>query len=179
MIQLRGSISGELALALILLVTAVGVDDGWVRPQEDELARLTNRKKVVERSVMLAMRERAEWEAIQGYLDAEGDDGETWRARYVEQDPLHLLEDIRKGAGLRRFDVRLQEREPSPPFQKTTYFMSVHGDFTRQVRFLKTLEQAAPLITVESFVMDRQNGDPGVTFKLNVSVLTLAEGSTP
>ena len=128
---------------------------------------------------MLAMRERAEWEVIQEYLGAEGSDGEVWKARYVEQDPLHLLEEIRKGAGLRRFDVRLQKREPSPPFQKTTYFMSVQGSFTRQIRFLKTLEQATPLITVESFVMDRQNGDPGVTFKLNVSVLTLAEGSTP
>ena len=97
----------------------------------------------------------------------------------MTRDPLHLLEEIRKEAKLRRFDVRLQERELQDPFLKTTYFMSVHGSFAQQVRFLKSLEQAAPLITVESFVMDRQEGDSRLTFKLNVAVLTLAAGNTP
>lgn len=170
---------GELGLALLLLAAALVVDFAWVRPQESDLLRLTTQKKSAERSVLLADQERLEWGAIQGYLAAAGDSTGTWRDKYRERDPLRLLEEKREAAGLRRFDIRLQEGEARPPFRRTTYFMSVHGDFDRQIRFLKSLEEAAPLITVGSFAMDDQDGDSKVTLKLTVSVLTLPpeEGS--
>jgi Tfp pilus assembly protein PilO len=174
--RLLPRISGELALAIVLVVSAVGVDFAFVRPQENELQRLATRKKMAERSYMLALHEQAEWDAMRDYLHGDEEDGD-WRHSYMTQDPLQLLEEIRKEARLRRFDVRLQERELQDPLLKTTYFMSVHGSFAQQLRFLKSLEQAAPLITVESFVMDKQDGDPAVTSKLNVAVLTLAAES--
>lgn len=170
---------GELGLALLLLAAALVVDFAWVRPQEGDLLRLTTRRKSAERSVLLAMQERAEWDAIQGYLAAAGDSTGAWRERYRERDPLRLLEEKREAAGLKRFDIRLQEGEASPPFRRTTYFMSVYGDFDRQIRFLKSLEEAAPLISVGSFAMDNEGGGSEVTLKLNVSVLTLpVEGSS-
>jgi len=170
---------GELGLALLLLAAALAVDFAWVRPQESDLLRLTARKKGAERAVLLAMQERSEWEAIQGYLAAAQDSAGTWRDKYQERDPLRLLEEKREAAGLKRFDIRLQEGTATPPFRRTTYFMSVHGGFDRQMRFLKSLEEAAPLISVGSFVMDNESGDAEVTLKLNVSVLTLpVEGSS-
>lgn len=171
-------VTSELGLAVVLILSAVGVDYAFVRPQEDELERLATRKKMAERSFMLAMHEQAEWDAMRDYLHGDEEDGD-WRDPYMTRDPLQLLEEIRKEAQLRRFDVRLQERELQDPFLKTTYFMSVHGSFAQQIRFLKSLEQAAPLITVESFILDKQDGDAALTSKLNVAVLTLAAGSAP
>lgn len=165
--------SGELGLATLLLVTAVGVDFAWVRPAESEVKRLSTQKKAAERTAMLAQREQAEWEALREYLG--GEDPAAWRSRYRTEDPLHLLEELREESGLRRHDVRLYKREPEPPFLKTTYFMSIEGDFSRQLSFIKALEQAAPLVTVDSFIMDREDRSSTITSKLNVSVLTLSE----
>jgi len=164
---------GELGLALVLLAAALAVDFAWVRPQEGDLLRLAARKKTAERSVLLAMQERVEWDAIQNYLAASADSSGAWKDKYRERDPLRLLEEKREAAGLKRFDIRLQEGGEEPPFRRTTYFMSVYGDFDRQMRFLKSLEEATPLITVGSFVMDDQDEDGRVTLKLTVSVLTL------
>jgi hypothetical protein len=177
MMPVLRTLSGELGLATLLLVTAVGVDFAWVRPAESEVERLSTQKKAVERTVMLGLREQAEWEALREYLG--GDDPETWRGRYRAEDPLQLLEELREESGLRRHDVRLHKREPQPPFLKTTYFLSIAGDFSRQLTFIKALEQAAPLVTVDSFIMEREDRDSRITSKMNVSVLTISEGDSP
>ena len=170
-----GPITGELTLALGLLVAALAVDFAWVRPQEDALHRLTARKRTGERAAALALQERSEWNALRDYVGAGTDSTGNWRTRYRDQDPLHLLETLREQAGLKRFDLRLQDREPQDPFVQTTYFMSVYGSFERQVAFIKALEEAAPLIVVHSFAMD-QNDGTRTTLKLVVSVFT-QEGS--
>ncbi len=166
-----GRLTGELVLALGLLVAALAVDFAWVRPQEDGLQRLVSRKRTSERAAGLALQERAEWSALRSYVADRADSTADWRAGYRNQDPLHLLETLREQAGLRRFDLRLQDREPRTPFVETTYFMSVYGTFERQVAFIKSLEEAAPLIAVHSFGMDRNDG-AAITLKLVVSVLT-------
>jgi hypothetical protein len=171
--RLLNLLYGELGLALILLAAALAVDFAWVRPQESDVLRLTTLKKQAERSVLLASQERLEWDAIQRYLATSGDNAGAWQERYRERDPLRLLEEKREAAGLKRFDIRLQEGAATPPFRRTTYFMSVYGDFENQIRFLKSLEEAAPLITVSSFVMNNEDPGAGVTLKLTVSVLTL------
>ena len=51
-------------------------------------------------------------------------------------------------SGLRRHDVRLHKREPQNPFLKTTYFMSLEGNFSQQLTFIKALEQAAGFLRV-------------------------------
>ncbi len=173
MMPVLRTFSGELGLATLLLVTAVGVDFAWVRPAETEVRRLSTQKRAVERSMMLALREQGEWETLQEYLG--GEDLESWRSRYQSEDPLQLLEEFREKSGLRRHDVRLHKREPQPPFLKTTYFMSLEGNFSQQLTFIKALEQAAPLVTVESFIMEREDRNSAITSKLNVSVLTLAK----
>jgi hypothetical protein len=169
----------ELGWALLLFLAALLVDFSWVRSGEGQLARLETVKKVTERQVTLARQEQAEREALERYFNAGLDAGDTWRTRYLDRDPLRLLEDLREAAGLRRIDLRLQKREPVSPFTKTTYFMSVHGRFDRQMQFLRELEEAQPLVTVESFVMEAPDEDSRVTFRLTVSVLTLAQGETP
>jgi hypothetical protein len=51
--------------------------------------------------------------------------------------------------------------------------MSMNGSFDKQIGFLRELELAEPLATVESFVMNTRAQSPGVDLKLNVSLLTL------
>jgi hypothetical protein len=176
MMSILRTFSGELGLATLLLVTAVGVDFAWVRPAESEVKRLSTQKKAVERTVMLALREQAEWEALREYLG--GENVEAWKDRYQTEDPLQLLEGLREAAGLRRHDVRLHKREPQLPFLKTTYFMSLEGNFSQQLTFIKSLEQAAPLVTVDSFIMEREDRSSTITSKLNVSVLSISEGGS-
>ena len=170
-----GPLTAELILALGLLVAALAVDLAWVRPQEEALHRLTARKRTSERAAMLALHERTEWNALRDYVGDRADSTGSWRARYRDQDPLPLLEALREQAGLKRFDLRLQDREPHDPFVQTTYFMSVYGSFERQVAFIKALEEAAPLIVVHSFGMDQHDGS-GTTLKLVVSVYTQEGG---
>jgi Tfp pilus assembly protein PilO len=166
-----------LTLALGLLVAALAVDFAWVRPQEDALHRLTARKRTSERAAVLALQERSEWNALLDYVGDRADSTESWRVRYQDQDPLPLLETLRQQAGLKRFDLRLQDREPHDPFVETTYFMSVYGSFERQVAFIKALEEAAPLIVVHSFGMDQNDGTE-TTMKLVVSVFTQGENKS-
>jgi Tfp pilus assembly protein PilO len=171
-------ITQDLGWALLLLVVALLVDFAWVRPGESELSRLETRKKVAERQVTLTRQEQTEWEAMRRYFNQGLEPGKTWRTEYETRDPLRLLEDLREASGLRRIDLRLQEREPADPFVKTTYFMSVNGGFERQIGFLKALEEAQPLVTVESFLMETPDDDRQVTLRMTVSVLSLAQGES-
>ena len=76
----RPNLSGELAVAVVLLLAAQAVDFIWVRPQENELTRLVARQKTVERSVMLARREQAERNALREYLRSTvRDSSEVWK----------------------------------------------------------------------------------------------------
>jgi hypothetical protein len=172
-------VTQDLGWALLLFVVALLVDFAWVRPGEGELARLETRKKIAERQVVLTKQEQEEWEATRRYVDSGLEEGTKWRTAYLTRDPLRLLDDLRESSGLRRIDLRLQEREAASPFTKTTYFMSVNGTFDRQMQFLKTLEEARPLVTVEAFVMDAPDAGTRVTLRMTVSVLTLAQGETP
>lgn len=174
----RSLVSGELALALFILILAMAMDFLWIRPHEGELGDLATRRKLAERALLLSAQETSELNAIRDYVRAGAGDGVTWQTLYAEQDPLRLLEDKREEAGLRRLDLRLEDRESVPPFTKTTYFMSVSGDFEDHLRFLKSLEQTRPLVTVETFIMETQERGNDLTFRLNVSVLTLTPGGT-
>jgi hypothetical protein len=176
--KLRRIVTQDLGWALLLLVVALLVDFAWVRPGEGDLARLETRKKVAERQVTLTRQEQGEWEAMQHYFNDGLEPGDTWRTEYRSRDPIRLLEDVREASGLRRIDLRLQERNPASPFTKTTYFMSVNGTFQRQITFLRALEEAHPLVTVESFVMETPEADSRVTLRMTVSVLTLSQGES-
>lgn len=172
----RSLFSGELAVALVILVAAMAMDFLWIRPRESELAALGTRKRIAERALLLSARETAELEAVREYAGAGVAEGDTWESAYTEQDPLRLLEEKREEAGLRRLDLRLLDREAVPPFTRTTYFMSVSGDFKEHLVFLKSLERTRPLVTVEAFTMETRERERGVIFRLNVSVLTLIPG---
>jgi hypothetical protein len=169
----------ELIFAVLLAVTALGVDWLWVRPQERELGRLLARRAAVEKGASQADRNRLEAAALAEYVSAGAEGGGAWLDAYREADPLRVLERIREQSRLRRLDLRLGERTEAPPFTRTTYFMSVQGSFPQQIRFLKALELAAPLVIVDSFTMGTGLDDPGVTLNLDVSVLTLKSEGQP
>ncbi len=169
----------ELILAVLVLVAALGVDLFWVRPQERELSRLLARRAAVETIASQADRNRLEATALAEYVSGDAGGGAAWLEAYREADPLRMLERIRAQVRLRRLDLRLGERTEAPPFTRTTYFMSVQGSFTQQIRFLKALELAAPLVIVDSFTMETGVDDPGVTLNLDVSVLTLNPEGRP
>ncbi len=169
----------ELILAVLVIVAALGVDLLWVRPQERELGRLLARRAVVEKSALEADRKRLEATALAEYVSGEAEGAAQWLDAYREADPLRILERIRAQARLRRLDLRLGARTETPPFTRTTYFMSVQGSFTQQIRFLQALELAAPLVIVDSFTMGTGLDDPGVTLNLDVSVLTLNPEGRP
>jgi hypothetical protein len=155
------------------------VDLFWVRPQEREMSRLLVRRAAVEKSASEADRKRLEATALAEYVSGENLGGAAWLDAYREADPLRMLERIRAQARLRRVDLRLGERTEAPPFIRTTYFMSVQGSFTQQLRFLQALELAAPLVIVDSFTLGTGFDDPGVTLNLDVSVLTLNPEGRP
>ena len=169
----------ELIFAVLLALSALGVDWFWVRPQERELSRLLQRRAVVEKSASQADRNRLEAAALAEYVSGDVGGDTAWLDAYREADPLRMLERIRAQARLRRLDLRLGERTEAPPFTRTTYFMSVQGSFSQQIRFLKALELAAPLVIVDSFTMGTGIDDPGVTLNLDVSVLTLKPEGKP
>ena len=178
MSAVRRFFAGEVVLSLILLAAVLGVDFLWVRPQRNELHQLTARRTAAGEALRNADASRAQELAVLEHLgEVEAAD---WKTIYAGKNPLTLLEDLRKEARLRSLDVSLDERKPAPPFERTTYYMSVYGSFTRQIRFLKALESARPMVIVDALTMDTREADPQVTLKLNVSVLTLAgEGSGP
>lgn len=169
----------ELILAVLVIVAALGVDWLWVRPQEREMSRLLARRAVVEKSASQADRKRLEAAALAEYVSGGAEGAAQWLDAYREADPLRILERIREQARLRRLDLRLGARTETPPFTRTTYFMSVQGSFTQQIRFLQALELAAPLVIVDSFTMGTGFDDPGVTLNLDVSVLTLNPEGRP
>jgi Tfp pilus assembly protein PilO len=173
----RGLFTGELVIAVILLAAVLGVDFLWVRPQNNELHSLVERKRAAEEALWRADESRDRERAVLEYMEAADTAGGA--EAYRGQNPLTLLEDLRQGARLRSLDVSLDKREVTPPLERTTYFMSVYGSFERQIRFLKALESARPLVTVDALTMDTREGDPEVTLKVNVTVLTPAEGEGP
>jgi hypothetical protein len=171
--RVRGS--GELTLALALLVGALGVDFLWYRPQQREFDRLLEVRWSVEDRLRDAHRGRAQSEEIIQYVASLGGLGSSWKRRYRHQDPLLLLESLRSEAGLRRDDLVLRDRQELGAFTKTSYVMSVNGGFEKIARFLRELERAGPLVTVDALTMVARPEDPGLTLRLDVSVVTLAE----
>jgi hypothetical protein len=57
--------------------------------------------------------------------------------------------------------------------------MGVYGNFDRQIRFLRALEETRPLILVDSFTLDTGLADPYMSLKLNLSVLSLSGDPSP
>ncbi len=171
--------SGEVAVAVLLLLAALGVDLLWFRPQENRLRALVVQKQQLEEA---AARDRAHEEQageILGYVEGPGGPAGDWKAPYRSADPLSLLERLRTQAGLARMGLNLEGKESGNPFTRTTYFMALYGSFDDQIRFLKSLEEARPLVRVDAFTMDTGMQDPKVSLKLNITVLTLAgEGSS-
>lgn len=175
----RGGARGELALALGLLVVALGVDLFWLQPAQGELDRLAGRREAAEKSLRSARNQKAQAQEVLDYVNQgvppEGD----WRAAYRHTEPLATLERLRKSAGLRLLDLSMQNRTPGTPFTRTTYFMGVYGNFDRQIRFLRALEETRPLILVDSFTLDTGLADPYMSLKLNLSVLSLSGDPSP
>lgn len=169
----RRWLTGEVVIALVVLVAVLLTDLLWVRPQQRDLAAVIDGRRAAEAALWEAETGRSRAEAVLEHVSPS--DSTDWKAAYTRGNPLLLLEDLRKDAGLRSLDVSLDGRKAVPPFERTTYFMSVYGSFERQMRFLKSLESARPLVTVDAFTMDTREADPRVTLKLNVSVLTLPE----
>jgi hypothetical protein len=175
----RGSTRGELALALGLLVVALGVDLFWLRPAQGELDRLAGRRQAAEQNLRSTKERAAQTREVLEYVNegvpADGD----WKAAYRHADPLATLEHLRKSAGLRLLDLSMEKRTPGKPFTRTSYFMGVYGNFDRQIRFLRALEAARPLILVDSFIIDTGIADPYMSLKVNLSVLSLSGDPAP
>ena len=169
----------ELALAGAILLAALGVDLLWLRPQERELRTLLERRDAAEQAAAAADRKRLEASSLAEYVSRGTGGSPGWLDAYRDADPLPMLERIRIQSGLRRLDLRLGQRESLPPFTRTTYFMSVQGSFAQQLRFLKALELAKPLVLVDSFTMATGIDDPKVTASLDVSVLGFEPGGEP
>ena len=166
----------ELLIALVLLVGAVGLDLLWVGPQQREVRRLQALRAELEVRALDADRRRAQAAAVLRYVSPEEGD---WKDLYRSTDALQVLERLRRETGVRLLDLRLGTREPGSPFERTIYYVAAYGPFDRQIRFLRALEQARPLVRVDSFTMDRGLADPAMTCKLNLSFLTLSQGDTP
>lgn len=109
MSRTRGLFTGELVIALILLAAVLGVDFLWVRPQNNELRGLVERKRAAEEALWRADESRARERAVLEY--AEAADAAGGSASYRGQNPLTLLEDLRQKARLRSLDVSLDKRE--------------------------------------------------------------------
>ncbi len=175
----RGGTRGELALALGLLVVALGVDLFWIRPAQGELDRLAGRREAAERTLRQSRQRAAESREVLAYVNEGLPAGETWQDAYRDNDPLSVLEHLRKEAGLKLLDLSMEKRVPGAPFTRTSYFMNVYGNFDRQLRFLRALETAKPLVLVDSFTIDTGLADPYMSLKLNLSVLGLSGKASP
>lgn len=175
----RGGTRGELALALALLVVALGVDLFWLRPAQGALDRLAGRREAAEQNLRRTQERAAEAREVLDYVSEGVPSDQDWKAAYGHADPLATLERLRKSAGLRLLDLSMQKRVPGKPFTRTTYFMGVYGNFDRQIRFLRALESARPLILVDSFTLDTGLADPYMSLKLNLSVLSLSGDTSP
>ena len=152
------------------------MDHLWYRPGTDALALAEARYRAELRKTEAS---RAQFDrnlAMESYLLWDTNEGD-WVEHYRTRDPLELLQSRwNESKGLRRTDLRLLDRLPGQRLERTRYFMNVRGSFPRALEFLKSLEQASPLITVDSFVMEERTGASDLEFRLNLSVITAREG---
>lgn len=162
----------ELLAGLLLLVGAVGADRLWYRPGKEALAAAeTAYRAEVRKSAQARARFDREL-AMESYLVWDTNQGD-WLEYYRSRDPLELLNDLfDKSPGVRRSDLRLLEHKSSLRLDRTRYFVNVTGSFSRTLEFLRTLESATPLVTVDSFVMEDRSAGSGLELRINLSVLT-------
>jgi hypothetical protein len=60
----------------------------------------------------------------------------------------------------------------------TTYYMSVNGTYTQALKFIRSLEEALPLVKIDSFIIENPSGTGSrVTLSLNATVITLGGSS--
>jgi hypothetical protein len=173
-VNLRRLATGEMLLAMALMAGAVAVDALWFRPQEREHRRLVAARQEAEEALSRGRRLRIQSEEVLRYASGE-DEPASGRKVYTEEDPLLILEEIRRESGLAREDLAFRQREPVGSLVRANYIMSVTGPFSKQLRFLHGLERAVPLVTVQKLTLADRPDEPGLTLRLDVSVLTVPE----
>jgi hypothetical protein len=104
-----------------------------------------------------------------------GEVAEGGRRAYAEKDPLAILENIRREAQLEREDLAFRERTELGNVVRANFVMTVTGSFSEHLRFLRELERAVPLVTVQKLTMVDRPNEPGLALRLDLSVLTPPE----
>jgi Tfp pilus assembly protein PilO len=159
--------------AVALLALALGVHFLWFAPQLRENRDLRETQERLARQIQRQHQLAAQNRAFVEYVTADVAEGPDWVTSFRQADPFSLLDGIRRDSGLTRRDLRLQDQETEGPFRVTSYFLSLHGTYEQALTFLRSVEEAMPVMVLDSFVVEQASEARRVNLRVTVFVYTL------
>ena len=174
---MRG-MGGLIGLAAALLALALALDLLWYKPQRENVDRLMAERSRVQKRIQDAEHSGSETEDVTAYFQDREEPDADWHESYASQEALDVLERVRGMSGVSRRALSLENKETGGGLAHTTYYMSVNGTYTQALKFIRSLEEALPLVKIDSFIIENPPGTGSrVTLSLNATVITLGGSS--
>ena len=161
--------------AAALLVVALAVNFLWFAPRLAENRELRAAQERLAGQVQRQNQAAALNRSYLDYVTSHTGENEDWVTGFREADPFSLLDGLRRSSGLTRRDLRLQDQEVDGLFLRTNYFLSLHGTYDEALAFLRSVEEAMPVMIVDSFVLEQAQEARRVNLRVTVIVSTLSQ----
>jgi hypothetical protein len=156
------------ALAVLLLITGLVVDRSIVASRQQEIRSLTGERKQLLASTSRAVKQDMTRQELTEILSVP--DLAELASEPLPADPVVFLGQMLDRSELTRLELTTRTSGPVGLLHRTEFSVRVLGSFAALLEFLRSLEEAGRLITVDDLSLKRIFGHEDVEGRLNLSI---------
>ncbi|MBD3162614.1 MAG: hypothetical protein GF346_09625 [Candidatus Eisenbacteria bacterium] len=163
-----------IALATLPLLAGVAIDLGSTQPRIDRVRALNDRRvELFERAEVQRSLER-EAEQLARCIGVAALDSAV--AASADEDPVAFLAAAIDDAGLERLELATQTSTEAAKIRRSRYAVRVRGSYAKIVSFIRTVEQAPEVVTVDALTITPALDSDQLEGRIDVSVFEAVMG---